>query len=160
RASYETAAHLEARAQASEAKPDDAPAKLELAESFLARAQDARSDPKFVRFFFEDARKAALDAEKLGARGWKLDGTLAVTASALGDRDESLKRAEAAVSGGMPPPSAEQGGRTDANAVTVLALFAQARQRAIAKAYREKSAWPPQWLADIHAAYAVLAKHP
>jgi hypothetical protein len=170
RASYETAAHLESRARASEAKPDDGPAKLELAESFLARAEDVRSDPKFVRFFFEDARKAALDAEKLGARGWKLDATLAVAASALGDRDESLKRAEAAVTGGMPPPSqvqaAEQGAHSAANAVSdrdavaVLALFAQARQRAIAKAYREKSAWPPQWLADIHAAYAVLAKHP
>ncbi len=160
RASYETAAHLESRARAAEAKPDDAPAKLELAESFLARAEDVRSDPKFVRFFYEDARTAALDAEKLGARGWKLDEVLAVAAAALGDRDESLRRAEAAMTGGMPPPSADQGAPSDANAVAVLALFAQARQRAIAKAYREKSAWPPQWLADIHAAYAVLAKHP
>ena len=160
RASYETAARLESRAQAAEAKPDDAPAKLELADSFLARAQDPGSDPKFVRFFFEDARKAAVEAERLGARGWRLDEILAVASSALGDRDESLRRAEAAVTGGMPPPAAEQGGRADANSVAVLALFAQARQRAIAKAYREKSAWPPQWLADIHAAYAVLAKHP
>ena len=41
-----------------------------------------------------------------------------------------------------------------------LALFAQARQRAISKAYRERKPWPPEWLADVHAAYAVLAKHP
>jgi hypothetical protein len=44
--------------------------------------------------------------------------------------------------------------------VTVLALFAQARQRAIARSYRERKEWPPEWLADIHAAYAVLAQHP
>src|SRR5262249_14766987 len=69
RASYETAARLETRAQAAESKPDDGPTKLDLAESFLARAQEAGADPRFSRVFYEDARRAALDAEKLGASG-------------------------------------------------------------------------------------------
>lgn len=42
----------------------------------------------------------------------------------------------------------------------VLALFAQSRQLAIRKAYRENSKWPPEWLADVNAAYAALAVHP
>jgi tetratricopeptide (TPR) repeat protein len=47
-----------------------------------------------------------------------------------------------------------------ANAVEVLALFADARQRQIAKAIREKKEWPPQWLSDVHAAHSILARHP
>jgi hypothetical protein len=66
----------------------------------------------------------------------------------------------AAVEGGMPPPSAGAEGAGEAESVSVLALFAEARQRAIAKAYHEKSTWPAEWLSDIHAAYAVLARHP
>lgn len=31
---------------------------------------------------------------------------------------------------------------------------------AIWRASREKKEWPPQWLTDVHAAYAVLARHP
>ncbi len=85
---------------------------------------------------------------------------LALAASALGEREESLARAVSAVEGGMPPPSASGEAIEESRAVTVLALFAQARQRAIAKAYHEKSPWPPEWLTDIHAAYAVLSRHP
>jgi len=55
---------------------------------------------------------------------------------------------------------AEAEGLQEANAVQVLALFARARQRAIAKAYREKSPWPPEWLTDVDAAYSVLLRHP
>jgi hypothetical protein len=82
RASYETAARLETRVQAAESKPDDGPAKLELAESFLARAQEAGSEPRFSRVFYEDARRAGLEAEKLGASGWRLDELLAISSSA------------------------------------------------------------------------------
>ena len=160
RGSYESAARLESVVKASEARPDDAPAKLELAESFLARAQAEGTEPRFAKAFLEDARKSALDAERLGEKGWRLDALLAVAADALGDRQESLRRAQAAIERGMPPPVAEESGRSGANGIAVLALFAQSRQRAIARAYREKSAWPPQWLTDIHAAYAVLARHP
>ena len=46
------------------------------------------------------------------------------------------------------------------NAMAVMALFAQQRHMAIAKAAREKTRWPPQWLTDVNAAYSVLARHP
>jgi len=157
---YEQAPRLESRVEASEARPSDATARLELAESFLARASEAAGDRRFARVLLEDARSSAVEAEKLGAKGWRVDAALAVSASALGDRNEALTRAQAAVEGGMPPPSGNVEAAPEQNAVLVLALFAQARQRAIAKAYHDKSPWPPEWLADVHAAYAVLAKHP
>jgi tetratricopeptide (TPR) repeat protein len=44
--------------------------------------------------------------------------------------------------------------------MAVLALFAQARERAILAAARAKKEWPAQWLADVNGAYTVLARHP
>ncbi len=160
REAYDFEAGIESRAKASEAHPEDADAHLELAASFLARAQDPSLERRFARVTLEDARKSALEAERLGAKGWRLDALLAATSSAMGNRDEALARAVAAVEGGMPPPAAGTDGPEASNAVTVLALFAQARQRAIAKAYREKASWPGEWLSDIDAAYAVLTRHP
>ncbi len=150
------AARIENVAAAAEARPADAAAQLELAESLLARAQDPASEQRFAALLLTDARNAALAAERLGAKGWRLDAVLATTAAAQGDRDEALARALAAVEGGMPRAGTAQ----ERTSVTVLALFAAARQRAIAKSYRERTQWPPEWLADIHAAYAVLAQHP
>jgi tetratricopeptide (TPR) repeat protein len=160
RGEYDRAAGLESRVEVALARPTDEDARLDLAESFLLRAEDPSLERRFARVTFEDARKAALEAAQLGAKGWRLEALLAVTSNALGDREGALTHAVAAIEGGMPPPSStaeDAGGR---NAVTVLALYAQARQRAIAKAYREKAAWPAEWLSDIHAAYAVLAHHP
>lgn len=160
RGAYEAQARLESRAEAAQARPQDGAAKLELAESFLDRAASPAVDRRFARIMIEDARAAALEAEKLGSKGWRLDTVLAVAASQLGDLDEATRRAEAAVSGGMPPPVADAEGIQGANAVRVLALFARARQRAIARAYREKAPWPPEWLTDVNAAYSVLVRHP
>jgi len=131
---YEAQARLESQVEASEARPRDADARLALAESFLDRALGSTIDRRFTRLMVEDARAAALDAEKLGAKGWRLDAVLAVAASQLGDIDQACRRAEAAVTGGMPPPIAEAEGLQESNAVAVLALFARARQRAIARA--------------------------
>ena len=141
--SYEAAAHR-----------DESPAaKVDRAEAFLALARAETSEPRYVRLAYEDARRVAREAETAGATGWKLSAVLALASSALGDRDEALKRAEDAVKGLPPDAPGELGGG-------VLALFAEARQRAIWKAVREKSEWPSQWLADLDAAYRVLAEHP
>jgi hypothetical protein len=160
RGAYEVSSRLEAREQASDARPEDAESKLALAESFFDRAADPATDRRFARLLLEDAKKNARDAEKLGAKGWRLEAVLALATSALGDRDESLQHAVAAVEGGMPPPDSGEEGAAESHSVLVLALFAQARQRAIGKAYHEKTPWPAEWLSDIHAAYAVLARHP
>ena len=145
------------------AKPGDPDAKLESAEAYLAYAvdpntaaslaADRRNGAKFSQLLFEDARNAALEAESLGASGWRLDSTLALTAHYLGDRAEAERRAEAAVSA---LPAGEQGW----NAVATLALFAGARQQAITEKVKAKQDWPPEWLTDVHAAYSVIAQHP
>lgn len=129
----------------------DADQKVALAEDFLKRAEDV--EPKLARALVLDAQQLAADAERLGAKGWRVNAVLAVAAHSLGDAAQARARAEAAV-GSMPTDV------QDWNAMAVLALFAQARQKAIAEAVVAKQEWPPQWLTDLNAAYAVLARHP
>ncbi len=160
RSAYELAASVESRAAATNSRPEDAAARLDFAESLLARAEEQSADRRFAPLIVEDAERSALEAQRLGAKGWRLDALLAVTANAAKKHDEALTHAVAAVEGGMPRPGNGAEGVQERNAVTVLALFAEARQHAIAKAYRSRSPWPPEWLADIHAAYAVLVRHP
>jgi tetratricopeptide (TPR) repeat protein len=158
-AAARAASEIDARARAAETRPADGPARLAFAESLLARAEDPALEPNFVHFLQMDAHAAALEAEALGVRGWRVDAVLAATHAARGEREPAIARALAAVEGGMPRPGSGDA-LDEGNAVRVLALFAQARQRAIAAAYRERKPWPPEWLADVHAAYAVLVQHP
>lgn len=144
---------LASQAQLSEARPGDARARLDLAENYFALAVDPKTARKYARVLFEDAHCTALEAETLGSSGWRTNSVIALAAYNLGDIEEAHTRAEAAVSD-IPT------GSRDWNAMAVLALFAEARQQAIAKALREKTAWPAQWLTDVHAAYSVLARHP
>jgi hypothetical protein len=146
-------AQLDYQAEQAEARPQDAGARLDFAEASLALAADPKTKPRYVRLFLEDAHRAALQAEQLGAKGWRVDATVALAAFRLGRRDEALERAAAAVAT-LP---ADSPSRLTAD---VLALFAEARQRAIARAVRDKQPWPPEWLTDVHAAYSVLARHP
>ncbi|MBI3845174.1 MAG: hypothetical protein HY292_11120 [Planctomycetes bacterium] len=150
-----------------EARPRDGASLLALSEDYLSRAVGAvqpgepipdrlvnsKINEKLTRSLFQDARRTAIEAETLGAKGWRTDAVIAVAAYYLSDDDEAHKRAETAVSG-MP---AEAPGW---NAMVVLALFAEQRWQAIAKAVQEKKPWPPQWLTDVNAAYSVLARHP
>lgn len=151
--SYTVESRLSGQARASESRPDDATLRLQLAEAFLTAAVDPKAGRKYARLRFEDGRRAALEAEKLGASDWRVSSAIAIAAYNLGDRDTAYARAESAV-GGLPPD--ERGWNSSA----LLAIFAEARQQAILKALREKTNWPSQWLTDVHAAYSVLARHP
>jgi hypothetical protein len=154
---------VDSRAAAAQSRPDDAAAQLELAESSLRLAvdpqtsqilaADRRTASKYAKLMFEDARRAGLEAERLGAKGWRVQAVLALAAWYLGDTSEAHRRAIAA----MPeiPPGAEEW-----SAIGTVALFAQARRSAILQAMREKQEWPGQWLTDVNAAYSVLARHP
>jgi hypothetical protein len=144
---------LETRARAFESKPEDALARLDYAESVLAVALDRKTDRRFARVMYEDAEASALAAEKQGVNGWRVDAALAIATYNLGRRDEAFTRAEAAVKN-MPADAAS------VTSASVLALFAEYRQSAIAKAAKDKATWPPQWLTDVNAAYSVLARHP
>src|SRR6185295_16501641 len=88
-----------------------------------------------------------------GAFAARVHAILAVECMNAGDMDAARAHATEAVHGLPPEPQ----GRA---AALVLQLFAEARQRAIGKALREKQPWPPQLLSDVDAAYGVLAKHP
>jgi len=156
----EYAASVERRADAAQARPDDAPAKLELAQALLARAQEQTNDRRTAKLWLEDAQRNAQEAQQLGLVDWRIDATLAVIADRLGDSSAALERSVKAVEGGMWSASGSEMGASDVVRVRVLALFAQARQAGIRQAYRENSKWPPEWLADVSAAYATLTQHP
>ena len=130
----------------------DGEAHVELAESLLALAE-AEPDPQLARPLFLDAQRAASEAEALGAGGPRANSVLALAALSLGDVDEATRRLDA----GVGLVAAVPGSRS---AMEMLELFAQSRQAAIAKAVRAKEDWPPQWLADVDAAYSVLVRHP
>jgi tetratricopeptide (TPR) repeat protein len=155
--SYEAAAAAPGRVE-SLARQDeilastDGPAHLELAESLLALAED-EPDPQSARWLYLDAKNAASEAESLGAGGPRSNSVLALAALSLGDADEARRRLDA----GVGSVAAVPGSRS---AMEMLELFAQSRQAAIAQAVRENKRWPPQWLADVDAAYDVLVRHP
>ncbi len=132
---------------------DDAASHLELAEAFLTQALDLDVDAERTQLLLIDARNTALEAERLGATGWRVDAALALASSRLGDVDEAHRRAARAVE---DLPS----GATSYNAAAVLELFAGMRWASIVNAVREKEDWPKQWLTDIHATCSVLARHP
>ena len=127
-------------------------AHVELAESLLALAE-AEPDPQLARPLFLDAQRAASRAEALGAKGARSNSVLALAALSLGDTDEALRRLD----DGVGSVAAVPGSR---GAMEMLELFAQSRQAAIARAVRAGESWPPQWLADVDAAYSVLVQHP
>jgi hypothetical protein len=151
---------LEMRAADSESRPEDGDARLALAESLLAQAQDPATERHYTSLLLADARNAAQSARELGRAGWRLESVQAVTDALAGDEESARKHAIAAVEGGMLLPVADAEpvlGRTE---LRTLALFAQARQMAIRAAYRAGTGWPPEWLSDVNAAYALLAQHP
>jgi hypothetical protein len=156
-------ARVEREARESRAQPGDPEVQLRLAEAALALAidpktarilaADRRTAQDYVSLQLEDARRAAQEAERLGARGWRVDAVIALASYYLGERELAHARAATAMQG-MPSGDASW------NAMAVLALFAEARQQAILRAVNEKTSWPNAWLADVNAAYTVLAAHP
>src|SRR5262249_4543238 len=80
--------------------PREPGALLDLAESLLARSRQP-AERRFAAVLVRDARHAAAEAEKLGAKGARLDAVLAVAAAELNDLDAARARAIAAVEGGL-----------------------------------------------------------
>ncbi|MBU0755096.1 MAG: hypothetical protein KJ645_08130 [Planctomycetes bacterium] len=142
---------------------EDPLAHLELAEAFLDAAyEQPESEKKLAGYLFRDARQTALQAQKLGATGWRVHTVLGLAAYYLDDVETAFEHAEAAITG-MPP------GTPGWKALAALELFAEARWRSIVTAVREKTDWATwseafegtgNWLTDVHAVYSVLDKHP
>ena len=150
-------------AAASDARPDDAQAQLDLAEALLAMAVDPGSvlapwngrnqAARLNALRFQDAQAATNRAVEAGLSNWRTDTALSLCHWYHGQPAEAHAWAEKAVQA-MPP------GQQSWNAMAVLSLFAHGRKQAIQEANRTGDNWPPEWIADIHAAYGVLASHP
>jgi tetratricopeptide (TPR) repeat protein len=165
-AAYDQAAverKLERGGASRKSQPADPAASLSIAEATLAMAIEpdtvtklagsVRRAREYTKLLFEDARRAGREAEALGARGWRVDSVLALTAYYLGDVEEARMRAAAAVND-LPKGDASW------NTMAVLGIFAESRREDIDQAAREKREWPAHWVADVHSAYSVLAAHP
>lgn len=135
------------------AVPAEALAALLDAEALIKRTLKAGITRRESLACFLDARELALDAEKQGATGPRVHSALAVAAYYLDDQKEAWARAERAVQG-VPLEADSWFG------MVTVGLFAESRRAAIRTAQAEKRTWPGEWLADVHAAYAVLARHP
>jgi tetratricopeptide (TPR) repeat protein len=134
-------------------KGSDPEAHLKLAEAYVAAALDPDQDARFARLLLMDAESTAQAAAKLSADPARVAAVLTVVSARQGSMDEARAHAADAIHG-LP---AEPQGR---EAALVLEQFSESRQRQIGKALRERRSWPPEWLSDVDAAYAVLAVHP
>src|SRR6185295_17808501 len=131
----------------------DAKSLCDLADAFVAGALDPDQDPRFARSMALDAESTARRAQELGADASRVHAVLAVATFESGRRDDALSQAAQGLVGIPTDPDSR-------SAALLLQLFSESRQREIGKALREKSKWPPEWLSDVDAAYAVLAFHP
>ncbi|HEX5135691.1 MAG TPA: tetratricopeptide repeat protein [Planctomycetota bacterium] len=154
------AAQIEKRAEDAAARPEDPSALLEVAEGTLAlamRAPESYSDPRTAkvlsRYLCDEALTCARDAEAKGAKGWRVDATIALASYYGGDAEDAYRRAEAAVKT-IPP------GDSSWASMAVVTVFAESRWKAIKAAIRDQKPWPREWLSDLHAAYTVLLNHP
>jgi hypothetical protein len=133
--------------------PAEAAPFLDAAEGLMKQAMKPTASVTVVHALMGDARTQALKAEAAGAKGRRVNAALAVAAYYGEDVPEALRRAEAAVKGVPNEPDGLY-------SMIALGLFADARREGIRAALRDNKPWPGEWLADVHAAYAVLAKHP
>ena len=154
-------AQAEYQAEAAAQNPEDPALRLKLANTNLDLALRAREaypmSQRMARMVSEhlyaDARRVALEAEKLGASGWPVDSILALAAYYAGDLEEAYAKAETAM---KDLPKGDGTWRS----MAVVSIFAESRWKGIKAAVKAKEKWPKEWLADLHAAYAVLQRHP
>ncbi|MEX1023898.1 MAG: hypothetical protein WD226_02370, partial [Planctomycetota bacterium] len=144
-----------------ESAADDPESRLALAEATLALARARAAEREaatagasaFAKLSLEDVRRQALEAERLGAYGWRANAAIAIAEYRLGNLDEAYRRAETAVRA-MPEDASV------AHAAEVLAIFGEARRMAITRSVQAEEEWPAEWLNDVGDAYAFLLEHP
>lgn len=131
----------------------DATARLEAAEAALDLSEDPQTTGAYAALLLEDAHRAAVEARQLGASGWALHAVTARLEHLRGNTGAAFEQAELAMAS-LPEVAA------DRTSMVVLALFAHGREQAIREALAAKREWPKEWLADVHAAYDLLVRHP
>ncbi|PIE22524.1 MAG: hypothetical protein CSA62_11730 [Planctomycetota bacterium] len=133
--------------------PQDKAALIELARSSLAIAVHPKTAPKWVKPHLADAILAGLKAEKLGAKGWPVDATLAVAYWYSGQKLQAFERASKAMQALPDDPKSW-------NSMAVLDIFVQSRRKQIRDAYIAKQPWDQSLMTNVHSTYQILAKHP
>ncbi|MDJ0974961.1 MAG: hypothetical protein QNJ98_10915 [Planctomycetota bacterium] len=157
----ELGAEVERRAREAYEQPESPESRLEFAEATLALAQEAKrlypNNQRRARMtsehLYRDAKQAALEAEHLGATGWRVNSVIALSAYYTGDIETAYGHAAKAVA---EIPAGDSGW----SSMAVVTIFAESRFKAIKKAVKAKEDWPSEWLGDLHAAYSILMRHP
>ncbi len=159
---HDRALQATARDQAMAKKPEDPAARLDVAESSLLQAfeptpKSGRGSARLAEqqrlLLLTDAQTQVAAATQLGATGWRPAAMQALITFQLG-RSQAAYALAITAAPQLPP---EAPGRL---AMELLALFAEARQEAIAAAVRAKTDWEPAWMTDVHTTYSLLARHP
>jgi hypothetical protein len=147
------------------ARLDESVATLQLAldpSSSGRLARNAAVVTDYRRLMLADARRALQEAESAlpegadAAGGWKLHAARALLAANDPQPDLDTAYAEAALAVPAMGTDAEEG----YVAFATLKLFAEGRRKQIVDAIRKQEQWPGEWLADMDAAYRVIAEHP
>ena len=161
-APVDRAAQAQARDSALANNPDDAAARLDVAEASLLQALEVSTGNGRGRvrlaqqqrtLLLDDAKRHLDLAVAGGATGWRPSALQAVLLANRGRFREAHDLA-ATVMPQLPPDA------PGSLAKELLQLFAHGRQFAIQKAVREKQKWPSEWMTDVHTAYSLLLKHP
>ncbi|MFT7669541.1 MAG: hypothetical protein ACI8X5_002246 [Planctomycetota bacterium] len=136
-----------------EENPEDVGALLNLAVVLYDLASHPDTDSSLARSVMSEAWQAARSAQQLGADGWDVNSILAASAKAQGRNRQGYAAAVDAMANFPADPYSWRAKET-------LALFAEARQRAIFRALVRKTEWPVSWLSDAHVAFSLLSIHP
>lgn len=153
RENQELASQLENRNKDWDGKVGDGSVELRLAESFLARALEAKPKEKATRLLYRDARDLAKRAQELGQSGWLAHAILAVTADRLQIRQRGDRSLELAVES-MPVHAM---GRAT---LETLRLYVRRTRWRILRSMRAEETWTADQLSRAQAAFAVLEHHP
>jgi hypothetical protein len=146
------AEELELAGEALARAPGDLGLELDFGLAAAALALETR-DERQAQLLSEDGARALARAEGRLAGDWRLAGLRALLALRQRQWSEAQAQAEEALAG-LPA------GEPSAAAMRLVELFARGRQRAIGRAYVDGAPLEPAWIADVHAAYEVLARHP
>ncbi|MEZ6009911.1 MAG: hypothetical protein R3F05_19430 [Planctomycetota bacterium] len=154
-------AHAERKAKAVREHPEDPAVRIELAASLLQQALESpyvrtrteREAERWAKSLYEEALATGHEAEALGAKGWRTDAVIALAAYHLDDKATAYERATNAMAE-LPP------GDTTYLSMAIAQVFAEGRYKQIKAAVMAKERFPPVWIADLNAAYAILRAHP
>jgi tetratricopeptide (TPR) repeat protein len=153
RENQELASQLEKRSKDWDGEVGDGSVELRLAESFLARALEAKPEEKATRLLFLDARDLATKAQALGQSGWLAHAIMALTADRLRMSPEGDRSLELAVE---TMPVHAMGRAT----LETLRLYVRKTRWRIIRSMRVQETWSAEQLSKAQAAFAVLEHHP